>query len=61
MGQGPLLLRVPLGDRLLLVVHLAEHTGRPIGLSFTDRRVYGHSVISLEPVTGQLLSTRGLG
>lgn len=61
MGQGPLLLRVPMGNRLLLIVHLAEHTGKPIGLSFTDRRLYGHSVISLERVTQHLLSTRGLG
>jgi hypothetical protein len=60
MGKGALLLRVSTGKRLL-IVHLAEHTGEPIGVSFPGRAVQGHSVIRLAPVTRELLSTRGLG
>jgi hypothetical protein len=59
MGQGGLLLRVSNGERLL-IVHLAAHTGEPIGLSLPGRAVHGHSVIRLTRVTRELLSTSGL-
>jgi hypothetical protein len=59
IGHGVLLLRVSTGKRLL-IVHLAEHTGEPIGLSLPGRAVQGHSVIRLARVTPELLSTRGL-
>lgn len=59
MGQRAFLLHVLARNRRL-IVYLAQRTGKPIGVSITDRGWHGHSVIRLARATPPLLSTRGL-
>lgn len=59
MGRHVVILHILTPPRRLLV-YLASRTDEPIGLSITDGRWHGHSVIRLARVTPALLSTRGL-